>query len=109
MTSATARSSAEAAIKQIEDAHRLEEERVVVLRPLPSALQHRLEPMRLGHGDAASVEVMHGRAQRLQRRIAIQAEARREHLEGHEPGRMRELRAVEIETDRVLGLVSRVL
>ncbi len=52
---------------------------------------------------------MHRGADRGERRIAVEAEARAEHLEGHPIVGMGELRAVEIEADRLRRPVTRTL
>src|SRR2546430_11507467 len=105
-TSATARSSV-GRIEVVEDAHRFGEQRVVAARLLLDPAQHGLEAPGIGHRDAADVEKVHRRADRGERGVLVEAEAREEHLEGDAVLHVRELRAVEVEADRILRAFAR--
>src|SRR5438132_2394219 len=100
-TSATARSSV-GRIEVVENAHRLGEQGVVAARLLLDPAQHGLETSGVGHRYAADVEKVHRGADRCERGVLVQPEARGEHLEGHAVLHVRELRAVEVEADGVL-------
>src|SRR2546430_5465049 len=105
-TSATDRSSV-GRIEVVEDAHGFGEQRVVAARLLLDAAEHGLKPPCVGHRDAADVEEVHHGADRSERGVLVEAEARKENLEGDAVLHVRELGAVEIKTDGVLRAFAR--
>src|SRR3954463_11510245 len=96
----------QAAVQQIEYPHGFGEERIVATRLLPSAFEHGLEHPGVGDRDAADVEKMPRCRNRAQGRIVVQAEARRQHLEGHAAFHVREVRTVVIEAERRLWALA---
>src|SRR5437868_14000628 len=105
-TSATARSSV-ARVEEIQDAHRLGEKRVVAARLLLRALEHGFQGLGVGRRDTADVEEVDGGADFCERGVVLQAEGRQQHLEGHAVLDVSELRAVEVEADRLLRAFAR--
>src|ERR1700675_2792544 len=58
-----------------------------------------------GHRDTADIQVMHQGAQARERRIALEAKARKQYLESHLGVDVRECRAIEIKAERPFRLV----
>src|SRR2546425_737812 len=91
----------------VENTHRLGEQGVVAARLFLDPAQHGLETSGVGHRYAADVEKVHRGADRCERGVLFEAEAREENLEGDAVLHVRELRAVEVEADRILRAFAR--
>lgn len=90
----------------IENGAGFRQQRIVVGQPPACAGEHGLEAAGFGHEAFAHVERPHHRAEPFPGRVPVQAESGGQHFEGDPRSDMRELGAVEIETDRVRGTVA---
>src|SRR5947208_3191046 len=96
-------------IEKIEDPHCLGQQFIVGAGPFPRSSQNGLETPGVGHGDAPDVEKVDCSADRDERRIVIQPEAREQHLESHAVSRVREFGALKIEANGISRTVPRAL
>src|SRR5262245_3081367 len=95
------------AVHEVEDTHRLREQRVIAAGLLLGPLQHRLQAFRFRRDDAADVEVVDGCADGGERRIVLESKARDQDFEGHAILHVGEFSAVVVEADRVLRTLAR--
>src|SRR5262245_53215013 len=91
----------------IEDLGGLQSGLIVAERPRLDSPEHGLEPLGIGHGNAADIEEMNRVADRGERRIPIESEAAEKHFERDPASDVGELGAVEIEAERTLGTAAR--
>src|SRR5262245_25349840 len=93
-------------VEEIKRTNRLGQEAVVVASFLLATLQHRLDSLGVGYGNAPDVEEMNCGADGPEARVPVEPEAREQNLERDPVSDVRELRAVEIESHGLLWALA---
>jgi hypothetical protein len=65
---------------------------------VPRAFQNQFKSASVGYGDAADIQEVNCRGQLIQRRVAIESEARSQYFECHTIADVREVGAVKVES-----------